>query len=183
MTMNSISFTSRSAAALSIAPIFLITACAAATPPAAITPSAPSVATTAPIVAPRSVEPTNGTIFISDEIRAACHIRTEDALFAFDSSSIEQMEIKPLNAVALCFTSGPLAGRAMRLIGHADPRGPSEYNMALGQRRADSVEGYMDRRGVQRARVATTSRGAMDATGQDEAGWAHDRRVDVQLGT
>jgi peptidoglycan-associated lipoprotein len=182
MTMNSISFATRSVAlALSVAPLFLIAACATATPPAATTPSA--LATTAPTTAPRSVEPTNGTIFISDEIRTACNIRTEDALFAFDSSSIEQMEIRPLNAVALCFTSGPLAGRAMRLIGHADLRGPSEYNMALGQRRADSVEGYVDRRGVQRGRVATTSRGAMDATGQDEAGWAHDRRVDVQLGT
>jgi peptidoglycan-associated lipoprotein len=182
--MNSISFTPRSfALALSVAPLFVIvTACATATPPAATTPSGPSMATT-PRTAPRSVETINGTIFISDEIRTACNIRTEDALFAFDSSSIEQMEITPLNAVALCFTSGPLAGRAMRLIGHADPRGPSEYNMALGQRRADSVEGYMDRRGVQRGRVATTSRGAMDATGQDEAGWARDRRVDVQLGT
>ena len=46
--------------------------------------------------------------------------------------------------------AGPLAGRSMHLVGHADPRGPSEYNMALGQRRADSVDGYIDRRGVQR---------------------------------
>ena len=56
-------------------------------------------------------------------------------------------------------------------------------NLALGQRRADSVDGYIDRRGVQRARIVTTTRGAMDATGQDETGWAHDRRVDVQLGS
>ena len=70
----------------------------------------------------------------------------------------------------------------MRLIGHADPRGPSEYNMTLGQRRADSVDAYIGRRGVQRSRIVTTSRGAMDATGQDETGWAHDRRVEVQLG-
>jgi len=70
----------------------------------------------------------------------------------------------------------------MRLIGHTDPRGPSEYNMALGQRRADSVEGYVDQHGVKRTQVVTTSRGAMDATGHDEAGWTRDRRVDVALG-
>ena len=55
--------------------------------------------------------------------------------------------------------------------------------MALGQRRADSVDAYIDRHGVPASRIETTSRGAMDATGQDESGWAHDRRVDVQLGT
>jgi peptidoglycan-associated lipoprotein len=126
-------------------------------------------------------EPTSGTIAISDEVRRACGISDDDAFFAFDSATIASNDIKPLDAVARCFTTGPLAGRAMRLIGHADPRGPTDYNMVLGQRRADAVEGYIDRKGVERSRVATTSRGAMDATGQDEAGWARDRRVDVQL--
>jgi peptidoglycan-associated lipoprotein len=122
-------------------------------------------------------------VAISDEIRKACGLSSEDAFFAFDSAVIESAEIQPLNAVAKCFTTGPLAGRAMRLIGHADPRGPSEYNMVLGQRRADAVDGYIDRRGVKRSRVETTSRGSMDASGRDEVGWARDRRVDVQLGS
>ncbi len=55
--------------------------------------------------------------------------------------------------------------------------------MSLGQRRADSVEQYLQRHGVVQSRTASTSRGALDATGTDEAGWAHDRRVDVALGT
>jgi len=99
------------------------------------------------------------------------------------SAALDSTDVEPLDAVARCSTTGPLAGRHIRLIGHADPRGPAEYNMALGQRRADSVDGYIDRRGVQRSRIMTTSRGAMDATGQDETGWAHDRRVVVQLGS
>lgn len=182
--MNSISFASRAPALLlSVAPLLTLgAACASATPPPASAPSAVTVATATEPLAPPKAEPTSGTIAISAEIRTQCGVRSEDALFAFDSATIASTEIGPLDALARCFTTGPLAGRAMRLVGHADPRGPSEYNMVLGQRRADSVEIYLGRQGVQRSQVATTSRGAMDAIGQDEAGWVQDRRVDVQLG-
>ena len=74
-------------------------------------------------------------------------------------------------------------GRALRLVGHCDPRGPADYNMLLGHRRADSVAGYLEDRGMQSANAETTSRGAEDATGTDEATWAKDRRVDVMLGS
>jgi peptidoglycan-associated lipoprotein len=53
--------------------------------------------------------------------------------------------------------------------------------MTLGQSRADGVAAYLTARGVRPTNAATTSRGAMDATGRDETGWAHDRRVDVML--
>jgi peptidoglycan-associated lipoprotein len=177
--MKSISFTPI-ALAISIAALLVAPGCATDKPPAARTPLGPTVVTTTTTTT--KVEPTGGSIAISDEIRAACGIRAEDAFFAFDSAVIASTDVAPLDAVARCFTTGPLAGRSMRLIGHADSRGPSDYNMTLGQHRADSVEGYLDRRGLQRSRMATTSRGAMDATGQDEGGWARDRRVDVQLG-
>jgi peptidoglycan-associated lipoprotein len=166
---------------LSVAPVLLVTACAAGRPPLAKAPSTMGAATP-PAAKALAGEPTRGTLAISDDIRAACGIPSEDAFFAFDSATIESADIKPLDTVARCLTAGPLAGRSIRLVGHADPRGPSEYNMTLGQRRADSVDGYIGRRGVQASRIVTTSRGAIDATGQDEAGWAHDRRVDVQLG-
>jgi peptidoglycan-associated lipoprotein len=74
-----------------------------------------------------------------------------------------------------------MAGRKMDLIGHADPRGSSDYNMTLGQSRADAVASYLDSRGMSTLKTRTTSRGAMDATGRDETGWAHDRRVDILL--
>jgi peptidoglycan-associated lipoprotein len=180
--MNSISL-APIVLALSIAPLLVATGCAANKPPAAVAPVGTTVATTAPATtSPPKGEPTSGTIAIAAEIRAACGIRAEDAFFAFDSVVIASTDVAPLDAVALCFTSGPLAGRTMRLIGHADPRGAFDYNMALGLHRADSVEGYLDGRGLRRSRVTVTSRGAMDATGQDEGGWALDRRVDVQLG-
>ena len=181
--MKSMPLAPRSLVLLSIAPLLLVSACAAAKPPVVSALPTPTTATPTPPAAERqAAEPTRGTIAISEEVRTACGIPEEDAFFAFDSATLESIDIKPLDAVARCFTTGPLTGRHMRLVGHADPRGPSEYNMTLGQRRADSVEGYIGRLGVQLSRIMTTSRGAMDATGQDEAGWAHDRRVDVQLG-
>jgi|HubBroStandDraft_4_1064222.scaffolds.fasta_scaffold34857_2 peptidoglycan-associated lipoprotein len=131
---------------------------------------------------PPNPPPTSGTISLSADIRAACGISDEDAYFAFDSATIESQDVRPLDAVARCFTTGPLKGRSMRLVGHADPRGSSEYNLVLGQRRADSVEGYLDHHGIAHSRVETTSRGSMDATGHDETGWTRDRRVDVVLG-
>jgi peptidoglycan-associated lipoprotein len=126
---------------------------------------------------------TGGTVMISEEVRRACGIPDDDAYFAFDSAALQSVDLSPLSAVAQCFTVGPLKGRSMRLVGHADPRGSSEYNVTLGQSRADSVEGYLSRHGVTRSQIATTSRGAMDATGTSESGWARDRRVDVMLGS
>jgi peptidoglycan-associated lipoprotein len=69
----------------------------------------------------------------------------------------------------------------MRLVGHADPRGSSDYNMVLGGSRADTVKTFLTMKGMPGGRIATTSRGEMDASGTDDASWAKDRRVDVLL--
>jgi peptidoglycan-associated lipoprotein len=169
---------------LAAAPLLLVSACASTHPASAgaSSPSSPSSRVTQPS-SQSNAPATSGTISISDEIRRACGIGDEDAYFSFDSSAILSTDIAPLDAVARCFSVGPLKGRSLRLIGHADPRGTSEYNMTLGQGRADTVEQYLDRRGVRQSQVGATSRGAMDATGNDETGWAHDRRVDVTLGS
>ena len=86
-----------------------------------------------------------------------------------------------LAQIAKCVTTGPLAGRALELVGRADPRGESEYNMALGERRASSVREYLSRLGVDRAKLIESSRGKLDAMGTDENGWRRDRRVDILL--
>jgi peptidoglycan-associated lipoprotein len=125
---------------------------------------------------------TSSIVAISEDVLRACNIPDGDAYFAFDSSQLTTFDHHPLDAVATCFTRGPMAGRKLDLVGHADPRGSSEYNVALGQSRADAVASYLGGRGMRSDRAAATSRGAMDATGRDETGWAHDRRVDVLLG-
>ncbi len=125
--------------------------------------------------------PTASNVVISEEILRACDIPDADAYFAFDSAKLAAFDRGPLDQLATCFTRGPLAGRHLRLVGHADPRGTDDYNMTLGQYRADAVAGYLVGRGLATSQASSTSRGAMDASGTEETGWAHDRRVDVYL--
>ena len=54
--------------------------------------------------------------------------------------------------------------------------------MVLGGRRADNVKTAIVTAGMNGAKVDSTSRGEMDASGTDETGWAQDRRVDIMLG-
>jgi peptidoglycan-associated lipoprotein len=133
----------------------------------------------------QSVSPPNtstaSNVSISEDILKACNIPDTDAYFAFDSAHLTAFDHGPLDAVATCFTRGPLAGRKVDLVGHADPRGTSDYNMTLGQSRAEAVASYLTGHGMAADKTSATSRGAMDATGRDETGWAHDRRVDLQL--
>jgi peptidoglycan-associated lipoprotein len=63
--------------------------------------------------------------------------------------------------------------------GHADERGTREYNLALGDRRANSAKNYLASQGVSAARITTISYGKERpaAMGSDEAAWAQNRRA------
>jgi peptidoglycan-associated lipoprotein len=126
--------------------------------------------------------PQASAVRISDEIIKACGISEPDAYFAFDSADVRPDDANVLGQLVTCFTTGPLKGRQLKLVGHADPRGGSDYNMTLGQSRADAVKDYIIGHGMDKAKTDSTSRGAMDATGTDEPTWARDRRVDIMLG-
>lgn len=126
--------------------------------------------------------PTTTAVNIDDAILKACGIAAPQAYFAFDSANLRPGDAKPLEDVAKCFISGPLKGRSVLLVGRADPRGEAEYNMVLGQSRADRVGSFLQSKGMAKSTVSSSSRGAMDATGDDEPSWARDRRVDVKLG-
>lgn len=161
--------------------VSLLTGCSrqAASPPVAPTGSQePSNAN----AATQPSADTSGTIAISEEIRKACGIAKKDAHFAFDSARIDANAGVVLGQVAQCLTTGPLAGRQLDLVGRADPRGDSEYNMALGGARASAVSSALEVHGLATGKISSSSRGEMDASGNDEAGWAEDRRVDVRLG-
>lgn len=172
------------AAALS----FVLVACGS-DPPRAVTPTTPSEPPTAvnpppPAPAEKAGDvPTRSNINISEDIRKACGISDAEAFFAYDSANVRSQDQAILHKLATCFSTGPLKGKQMRLVGHADPRGDEEYNMSLGNRRADNVKDAIVKAGLASAQVATTSRGEMDATGTDEASWEKDRRVDVMLGS
>ena len=122
---------------------------------------------------------------VSAELMRKCQVHfdnVEDApRFAFDQAALDPQDEAILSQIAKCVTNGPLAGHALKLVGRADPRGETEYNMSLGARRADAAQQFLVKVGVVPTRVSTTSRGELDAKGTDESTWALDRRVDVDL--
>jgi len=70
----------------------------------------------------------------------------------------------------------------IRIEGNCDERGSREYNLALGQRRAESVKKVMTVLGVSDGRIETTSYGEEKplATGHDEQAWSQNRRADIK---
>jgi peptidoglycan-associated lipoprotein len=103
--------------------------------------------------------------------------------FDTDESELSSQDTAILQQVATCLTNGPLAGKNVHLIGRADSRGTTEYNMVLGEHRANAVGHYLEEKGVNSARVNETSRGELDATGSDDTTMRNDRRVDIMLGS
>lgn len=122
---------------------------------------------------------------VSDDLVALCKIQFGDSgrapKFDYDEATLLPEDRDVLEQVARCVTTGPLKGRKLALVGRADPRGEVEYNMVLGDHRADSVRDYLAKLGVSMNRMDQTSRGELDAQGGDEDGWRRDRRVDVNL--
>lgn len=162
--------------------VLLIAACAATPQPP---PNTPAATTPAPATAQAkpSENPNRSNVVISEDIRKACGLTDSEAFFGYDSASVREQDKAILKKLAECFARGPLKGRQMRLVGHADPRGDQDYNYLLGQRRADSVRSAIVGAGLSGTSVTTTSRGENDASGADASGWAKDRRVDVLLGS
>jgi peptidoglycan-associated lipoprotein len=99
--------------------------------------------------------------------------------FDFDKS-----EIKPEFADIISTAAKNLSGNPnmkMKLEGNTDNRGTREYNIGLGERRAQSVRRALLLQGVAESQVSTVSFGAERpaADGDDEAAWSQNRRVEV----
>jgi len=123
---------------------------------------------------------------LSGDLAAMCNIKPTTTSrtspqFDYDKDELTPDDRVVLDQLATCLTTGALKGKAVALIGRADPRGTEEYNLGLGSRRASSVSQYLGRLGVTDPQMAVTTRGALEATGTDESGWKQDRRVDIQL--
>lgn len=127
---------------------------------------------------------------LDSEIVRLCNLHFEVApseegapRFETDESALTTEDTTVLAQVAQCLTSGPLAGRHLKLIGRADSRGTTEYNFALGEHRASSVSDYLEQKGLSKSSMTETSRGELDATGTDDISMRDDRRVDIVLGS
>lgn len=98
--------------------------------------------------------------------------------FDFDKSAIKATERPKLQAAKDYLDKNP--GQRLLLEGHCDWRGTAEYNLALGDRRANAVKKYLQSIGVPADRVETLSKGSLEASkNADEATMAKDRRVDL----
>lgn len=132
---------------------------------AAITPVAPVVAT------PGAYSP----------LTDANNVLSQRAVyFDFDKYNVKEdaTELVEAHANYLTMTSGA----KIALQGHADERGTAEYNLALGQKRADAVKKVMvTAYGVEDKQVQTISYGKEKPAvqGHDEAAWAKNRRVEM----
>ncbi len=100
-------------------------------------------------------------------------------LFDFDSSAIRDEYRSLLEAHAEFLKSNPVA--KVILQGHADERGSREYNLALGQRRAESVYKALSLLGVPEAQMEPVSLGEEKpvAEGHDEEAWQQNRRTEI----
>ena len=95
--------------------------------------------------------------------------------FDFDSSKIsESAESRLAAQIAWAKT---YQGTKFLLEGNCDRRGTAEYNLALGQARANSVEKYFVKSGIEASRLAARSNGKERASGSTESECAKDRNV------
>ncbi len=98
--------------------------------------------------------------------------------FDYDSSEIPQRYLEVVSANASYLVKYPTA--RVRLEGNTDERGSPEYNIGLGERRAQTVRRALMAQGVADAQIVTVSYGEERPTvaGHDEAAYAQNRRVE-----
>tara|TARA_B110001452_G_scaffold80078_1_gene65492 strand:- start:6752 stop:7231 length:480 start_codon:yes stop_codon:yes gene_type:complete len=139
-----------------------------------------------------STAPTDDTTVIEDTTvqtvqAAAVDTTIEDAaaaagsVFYFDfDKAVLKVESR---AALLAHSSALMASpRSVRLEGHADERGTREYNMALGERRANAVKEFMVLQGVSSGLIEVISYGEERAAsyGSNDSAWEMNRRVELK---
>ena len=104
-------------------------------------------------------------------------VPSDRVLFETDSYSIDGEDRMILDAQAQWLARYPNV--RVTIEGHADERGTREYNLALGDRRANAAKNYLAARGVSPSRMTVISWGKErpEAEGSNEAAWAQNRRA------
>jgi len=99
--------------------------------------------------------------------------------FNYDSTEVLPEYVPVVEAHAATVASNP--GKTVILEGHADSRGSSEYNVALGEQRAKSVANMMKLQGVSENQIQVVSFGEEKplVSGNDESAWSQNRRVEI----
>lgn len=125
------------------------------------------------------------TVQISKALRERCNLPEspqEAPAFDYDQATLRPRGKNVLEDVAACLKDGPLKGEVITIVGRADPRGTEDYNQNLSASRAAAARNYLAQQGVPNEQMKLMARGEAGAQGSDEATWALDRRVDLELG-
>jgi len=130
---------------------------------------------------PASIETSGGgaTHATTHGVSTAQEPSSHSVYFAFDSSNLDAAAHGILDANAAWLKSH--SGTSITIEGNCDERGSREYNLALGQRRADSVRDYLVNQGVSSSSIDTVSFGEERPVchGTGEACWAQNRHADI----
>ncbi|KUJ72943.1 hypothetical protein AVO41_04000 [Thiomicrospira sp. WB1] len=100
--------------------------------------------------------------------------------FGYDQSQLDEASLATVQHFANILVDNP--NERIKLIGHTDERGSQEYNLALGERRAQAVAEAFMLYGVSDERMEIISMGETEpaAEGQTEKAWALNRRVEIE---
>lgn len=160
----------------------LLAACASDKPAETAPAPAPVVAAPAPAPVPVPVpEPAPAPVVVVDPLNDPSNIlAARSVYFPFDVSAVQDADKPLVEAHAKYLSAHP--DRKVRLEGNADERGSTEYNLALGQRRAESVKKMLVLGGAKASQIDTVSYGEEKpvGTGHDEASWSKNRRTDFK---
>ena len=162
---------------VSIILVNLLAACASQKPiePEAAAPEpAPVVEAPAPAAAPApvvEVDPLNDP---------NSTLAKRSVYYPFDVSAVQDADKPAVQAHAKYLSEHP--NRAVRLEGNCDERGSNEYNLGLGQRRANGVKQMLLLGGAKASQIETVSYGEEKprAAGHNEAAWSQNRRTDIK---
>ena len=115
------------------------------------------------------------------QIARAQEVLTNVVYFEYDSFNLDADAESRLRTKAAILRANPAV--ELRVEGHADERGSTEYNIALGQRRAEAVRTFLSGYGVPTSRVSTISYGKERPAveGSTEEAWARNRRAEFAV--
>lgn len=152
----------------------LLVACASEKPKEPEAAPAPVVEAPAPAPAPApivAVDPLNDPASI---------LAKRSVYFPFDVSAVQEADKPIVEAHGKYLGEHP--DSKVRVEGNCDERGSSEYNLALGQRRADSVKKMLILSGAKASQIETVSYGEEKpaCTEHNEACWSQNRRGDIK---
>jgi len=140
----------------------------------------PAAKTTPVITVAPKATPVKPEVISANQLKDPGSILSKRSIFYDYDSNVVKEEYKPLITAHARFLTQN-RGRKVAIQGNTDERGSREYNIALGQRRADGVKQMMILLGVQEAQIEAVSFGEEKSrsSGKDDAAMAENRRSDI----